>query len=239
MSLARVTIAYPNAPGAPFRWEHYVPKHLPLAVGTSMRHAQVTGCHCDRPAPDAAGQPYACLCIVEFASPAAMDDFRAFFATGHPETARILADEPNYTTITPLFMAGLAELSVADDRSPAACRVRLLFPTGGRFDPQAFERDVAPALAARAGAQGPVCGFATDRLVADVPPGSRPACEATWSVDVADRAAAARVLAALGGPGADGIAPLLAPATDIRPQVLVSDIVPFDLRLAEAVARAG
>ncbi len=50
-----------------------------------------------------------CLCVVEFESLAAMNDIRGFFATGHPESERMIADEPNYTTIVPQFMAGIAE----------------------------------------------------------------------------------------------------------------------------------
>ena len=132
MRVARVTIACRYEAGAPLHREHYLPRHLPLAVGTSMRHATITTCHCDCPVPGSTPPPYVCLCVVEFESPAAMDDFRGFFATGHPESERMIADEQNYTTSAPQFMAGIAERRMVAGAGGHAMSVQPTIPAEQR-----------------------------------------------------------------------------------------------------------
>ena len=99
---SRVVIVYPRGRDNRFDWSYYVDRHLPLAVGTSMRHSAVTHCDCDRPLDPASD--VTAVCIVHFRDRDAVEDFSTFFGTGHPESLDIVADEPNYTDITPRFM---------------------------------------------------------------------------------------------------------------------------------------
>ncbi len=186
----RVSILYPGKPGARFDFGYYVPNHLPLAVGTSLRHAAITYCDASRPVmPDS---PYACICTVGFESVAAMDDFRHFFASGHPETARILSDEPNYTDITPLFVAGTSDGAAAPalTHDRIGYRMQLIFPasTGSRFEHDRCKEFTNTALLRKLGRDLPSLGVEWDTMSAGVLPGSAPDIHCICTAWIPDRA---------------------------------------------------
>lgn len=182
MELPRVSILYPARPGARFDFDYYVPRHLPLAVGTSLRHADIVACDASRPIHD--DSPYAGICTVTFAAAGAMADFRHFFASGHPETARIGADEPNYTDITPMFVAGVGR----GDPDPAILPVDTGFrfqlvvpaPADSRFDAERFIGTMAEFTGGLARTLRPLA-TSVDIMTAGVLPGSRPDFHAIWT----------------------------------------------------------
>lgn len=104
----RVSIPYPVQSDGRFDWDYYMNKHLPLAVGTSMRHSGVTFCDADKPVDEST--PFACVCMVHFDSAASMSGFCNFFAVGHPDSKSIENDEHNYTNIPPDFVTSESEM---------------------------------------------------------------------------------------------------------------------------------
>lgn len=127
----RITIIYPATPGTPFNWDHYMNKHLPLAVGTSQRHSDLNYCDVDKPLQVGDDTPTVCICVVHFATAEGMAAFRRFFATGHPESQAIIADEQNFTTIQPLFIAGRVLRQPLKYAAQPRYRVRFLVTAGG------------------------------------------------------------------------------------------------------------
>jgi len=118
----RVFILYRQEPGARFEWGHYLERYQPLA----------------------------CICVLYFADAEAMQRFRHLFASGHEETAAVLADEPNYTSIQPRFMAAAYQRMHPGLDGPAgdrAYRLRVLLlarAAGARLDSGALEAAVEP-----------------------------------------------------------------------------------------------
>lgn len=235
----RVTILYPASPKARFDFDYYVPNHLPLAVGTSLRHAAITCCDADRPV--SPGSPYACICVVGFASRGAMDDFRHFFASGHPETRRILNDEPNYTNITPLFVAGMAQLESSPvlARDAIGYRLRLLFraPSGSRFDHVRFTDFCHGSLEKDLRQHVPLGGIEIDRMSAGVMPDSVPDYHCVWTAWVPDRAALTAFSAFWAGTGGAAARAALAHITDVSAEVLLAEVLTLDMDRAQAVAQ--
>ena len=232
----RVTILYPARAGARFDFGYYVPNHLPLAVGTSLRHAAITWCDASRPI--TADAPYACICTVGFDSVAAMDNFRDFFASGHPETARIMGDEPNYTNITPLFVAGMARGDAAARPAPGTLgyRVQMIFPAGPgtRIDPRRV--DEFPPLTGL-GRDIPGIRIEVDHMTAGVMPDSAPEIHCIWTAWVPDRRAletvAARwpgILGKMAGAGQ-------ANTTNISVLAVFAEVLTLDMARAQAIAQ--
>ncbi|MCC7413744.1 MAG: hypothetical protein IT495_19175 [Gammaproteobacteria bacterium] len=237
----RVSIIYRARAGARFDWAYYLERHLPLAVGVSMRHASITACDVDRPLADIAA-PHVCICVVHFADVAAMDAFRGFFHTGHPESHRILADEPNYTTIEPVFVAGAARtVTHGGDAPPApgAFRLRLMFPApaGTQFDHGYFAAIAETVLRERLLPLVPVLCTQTDGMLSGVAPQSTPAYHAIWSLYLPSRAAVDTCLGLLHGPAGVAIRADLGRVTTVAPEILAAEVVAFDLRLAAAASR--
>jgi uncharacterized protein (TIGR02118 family) len=232
----RVTILYPAGPGAHFDFGYYVPNHLPLAVGTSLRHAAITWCDASRPiTPDT---PYACICTVGFDSVEAMDNFRHFFASGHPETARILDDEPNYTNITPLFVAGMAHGEVVARPAPGTSgyRMQLIFPAraGNRFDRHGFSE--LPFLN-ELGLDVPGLFTEVDCMTAGVMPDSAPEFHCIWTGWASDRGALDALAARWSGNAGAILRARLVQITDVSAQAVFAEVLTLDMARARAIAQ--
>src|SRR5579871_3607441 len=102
--MPRMIICYrPQGETFQFDWSYYLDRHLPLAVGTSMRHTEVVGCDVARPVAGMASD-FACICTVHFPHENALQKFIALF-TGHPDRDAVIADQVNYTDLEPIFLA--------------------------------------------------------------------------------------------------------------------------------------
>ena len=96
--MIKVSVMYPNNPGARFDHAYYRDKHMPL-VAAKM------GARCKKYTVDkglaggAPGSPatYVGMCHIYCES---LEDFQAGFG---PHTAEILGDIPNYTDIAPVL----------------------------------------------------------------------------------------------------------------------------------------
>ncbi|MGK9063843.1 EthD family reductase [Stutzerimonas chloritidismutans] len=94
--MIKVSVMYPNTPGARFDHEYYRDTHLPLLkarMGDACLYYTI-----DRAltaAPDVPA-PYIAMCHIFCES---LDAFQAAFA---PHAEEIVADIPNYTDLTPI-----------------------------------------------------------------------------------------------------------------------------------------
>ena len=234
----RVTILYPARSGGRFDFGYYVPNHLPLAVGTSLRHSAITYCDASRPIlPDS---PYACICTVGFESVEAMDNFRHFFASGHAETARILSDEPNYTNITPLFVAGMTQGNAAPRPTHAATayRLQLIFPATAKsqFNHGRFPQFANPVLLAKLGRGITGVHVETDSMTAGVLPDSRPDVHCIWTAWVPNRAALDTFAARWAGAAGTEARTRLADITNVPAQAVFAEVSALDMAQAQAIA---
>jgi uncharacterized protein (TIGR02118 family) len=85
----RLSVLYPETEGASFDHDYYRDSHVPLAVTTWG----LDGAEIDK----GVSGPYVAAVHFTFASMDALTE-----AMGAPGTADIIADVPNYTTITPV-----------------------------------------------------------------------------------------------------------------------------------------
>jgi hypothetical protein len=240
----RVNIIYPGGPGARFDWEHYLKRHLPLAVGTSMRHSAVAGCDVDRPLASQPESPHRCVCVVRFDGGMGMEQFRGFFVSGHSDTQAIIEDELHYTDIHPRFVCAVANRQGSSDKPavPAGYRVRVLFPAvqGGRFDFERFRWVVEPRLVERLARHAPIRFTELDRCTAGLAPGSAPDYDVLWTLYFENAEAALKVAARMHGSEASALGEAWREVTGVAPgiaEILASNIVPFDLQEAAPVAR--
>ncbi len=237
----RVTILYPAKPGARFDFGYYVPNHLPLAVGTSLRHAAITYCDASRPVmPDS---PYTCICTVGFESVAAMDDFRHFFASGHPETARILSDEPNYTNITPLFVAGMSDgaATPALTHDRIGYRLQLVFHAspGSRFDHDLFREFANTVLIRNLGSDLHGMDVEWDTMSAGVLPDSAPDIHCICTAWIPNRVALDALATDWAGTSGAELRGHLSHITNVSPQAVFADVLTLDMARAQTIARTG
>ena len=87
--MIRFSVMYPATEGASFDHDYYVTKHVPLAVKTwGLEGAQID---------KGINGPYVAAVHFLFDSMEAMGA-----AMSAPGTAEVMADVPNYTTITPV-----------------------------------------------------------------------------------------------------------------------------------------
>lgn len=96
--MIKVSVLYPNKPGAKFDTSYYFAKHMPLvarklgaAVKTTSIDQGLAG-----PAP---GSPPAFVMMAHFTFES-IGDFQAAF---EPHAAEIMGDIPNYTSIEPII----------------------------------------------------------------------------------------------------------------------------------------
>ena len=164
----RVNIIYATDRGEAFDWDHYMARHLPLAVGTSMRHAGILSCDVDRPWSSSPSK-VVCICTVYFDSEESLAQFCTFFATGHPESQTVIADQPNYTTIAPCFVTARYASTLASTSTPLY-RCRLLVPASSE-NGATIDVDEAAALFKDAGASA----VEVDTCLSGIPQSERPA----------------------------------------------------------------
>jgi uncharacterized protein (TIGR02118 family) len=88
--MIRLSVFYPTTEGASFDHDYYRDKHVPLAVKTWG----LEGAEIDK----GIDGPYIAAVHFTFDSTEALAA-----AMGNPNTGEVLADVPNYTTITPIL----------------------------------------------------------------------------------------------------------------------------------------
>jgi len=98
--MVRVSILYPNTPGARFDFRHYVATHMPMSIRLLSVHAGFRGVSVERGLSGAtAGSPPAFIATCHFLFDSAEDFLAAFLP--HAEVLR--GDMPNYTNIDPVI----------------------------------------------------------------------------------------------------------------------------------------
>ena len=227
----RISITYENIAGAPFDWDYYMNKHLPLAVGTSMRHSGLNFCDADRPLNDNA--PNTCVCMVHFDSEQSMDNFCNFFVDEHPESKNIDNDEINYTTIPPqMVTATFSTTSYADGAGTNSHRLKLFFPVPDAQGELAGvpETVLNDLLAANdAGSAGLVMAE-VDHCRSGLVSGSVPDYWFIWTLYFAGRDTAEKFAETL---GQQQNREALEKLGGVEPGMMVSEIMAFDLALTE------
>ncbi|NNM00210.1 MAG: hypothetical protein HKO62_05630 [Gammaproteobacteria bacterium] len=218
----RVTIVYPSTPGEAFDWEHYMARHLPLAIGTSRRHTNLVFSDVDRPL-SGLDSPVTCICVVHFDSEASLEAFIEFFATEHPESREILADQPYYTAIDAIFIASRFTSTALAEPPATSYRVRMAL--AGPADSHAVDR-IPDALRG--------AGFALDHMEVDhcysgVPLGEAPMWRAIVSLVFSDEETARACLAWLEA----GNAETLLDVTRGELTLMAARVLPFDMTLSE------
>ena len=96
--MIKVSVLYPNQPGAKFDMRYYCDKHMPLVadkLGAALRQAEVN-------AGVAGGAPGAPPPFVAMAH-LSFDSVAAFQAAFGPVADAIMGDIPNYTDIEPVI----------------------------------------------------------------------------------------------------------------------------------------
>lgn len=228
----RIAIVYPSAPAMRFDWDYYLANHLPLAVGTSMRHSDITHCDCDKPV-DPARSPVACICVVHFANRVALERFCAFFANSHRESGAILADEPNYTAITPRFIA-CATTASSRPTATRAYRVRILLPARESFVPDAVET-LRDTVATELGRLAAGTAIESDLGLGAIPLDAAPAFPLIWTATFADQNAANTFAALLSHRAAGALWRAAQCSDPAQALVTTSEVVDFDLARAASV----
>ena len=88
--MIRVSVLYPTTEGATFDHDYYRDTHVPLVLKTwGLERAEID---------KGVNGPYVAAVHLEFESLEAMGA-----AMGSPDTAAVMADVANYTTITPVM----------------------------------------------------------------------------------------------------------------------------------------
>ena len=97
--MIRVTVSYPNTPGARFDLDYYLSKHLPM-VEAKLKGRGLTGWTIDQGLSGGAPGSEAEFLIQGYLHFESVEAFEAALAS---EGAEIMADIPNYTDIQPQF----------------------------------------------------------------------------------------------------------------------------------------
>ncbi|MGR8946605.1 MAG: EthD family reductase [Gammaproteobacteria bacterium] len=179
----RVNIVYASEDDCQFNWAHYPTNHLSLACGVSSRHAPISYCDVDKPiALSRSGEAtIVAICTVYFEDLDTQNAFRHFFANEHPDSATILADQPNYTEINPAFNAGTYR-TLDGSRDNQTARVRILVPWQDDIEMASLAME-AQSLAALLAKQGiEFSCVELDQCDADVPDEVNPAYAAVLSL---------------------------------------------------------
>src|SRR3954452_9962489 len=95
--MIKVSVLYPNKPGAQFDTAYYFAKHMPMVTsrfGSALKNTSIDH-GIAGPAP---GSPPAFVMMAHFTFESA-DAFQAAFG---PHAAEIMGDIPNYTSIEPI-----------------------------------------------------------------------------------------------------------------------------------------
>lgn len=235
--MQRITIIYRGESDARFDWEHYINKHLPLAVGTSRRYSSLNKCDMDKPL-DFSGQgffnPHVCICVVYFADEQGMSDFRQFFATEHPDSLEIIKDEPNYTEIMPDFVASHYERHEYQDRTTdAMVRIRFLWPAiGGIQVDKAAVQEVINEFNHTEKETGQLHAVEVDICTAGVMPDSEPTYSVLWSLYL--QTVDTETLDVVNKLNMQNCIEKLNEQLQAQPEVMISDLLEFDLKNSDA-----
>lgn len=205
--------------------------HLPLVIGTSMRHSDINQCDVDRPvAHHDKNIPHACISLVYFDSEESMIEFRRFFTTRHPEAMAIRNDEQNYTTISPMFVAAKVERSVIVN-DPVGFkllyRVRIMWPYVHGISPDNFVSLTGQLLNNDMASKYEVVAIEQDRCLHGITEESNPDYAHIWSVCFADKGAADSFVQYLSDN--DTCQDELTSITCMEPEILVSEVFNFDM----------
>jgi uncharacterized protein (TIGR02118 family) len=103
--MVKVSVLYPNNPGAKFDMDYYLSKHIPmvqLKVGPALKAVSV-----ERGV--AGGTPGSAPTYVTTAA-LSFDSVEAYLAAFGPHAAEIMADVPNYTNLQPVIQVGEVKL---------------------------------------------------------------------------------------------------------------------------------
>ena len=215
----RITITYPTTEGAGFDWTYYMNNHLPLAVGTSMRHSDLNFCDADRPLNSET--PHAAVCMVHFDSANGMRDFCDFFVKGHPDSEKIGADEINYTTIKPGMTT--AECEDSDGPMLAPCRIKIFFPCSDKGE--LSRQEISDAQSGILEGLDSVSWTETDFCLSGLAQDSRPDYSLIWTLNFDDREKALEFNEDLSS---------LEALCHAKAQLMVSEVMTFDLSLTAA-----
>jgi uncharacterized protein (TIGR02118 family) len=235
----RMNILYPRRSDGRFEWDPYLRGHLPLAVGTSMRHSGVLKCDCDRPVPGDTG-PFVAACIVSFDTHASLARFQQFLSSASEDTKRIEADMPNYTNLEPLFHAAEVQSLSGSDPGTEGYRIRVYYPAkdGCHFDGDYYVGTHFPLVVAQAREHGVrIQRLDFDRPLGALAPGSTSPFLGIGTIAVPARADANDLMALLESKRGRAVLDDIARYTNIAPQVQVSEVVDFDLGAARPYAR--
>lgn len=98
--MTRISILYPNTPGARFDFDYYLGAHMPLSITRLSAHPGYRGVSVERGLVSAAPDepvPYIAMCHYNFSS---AEDFMAAF---QPHAQLLQGDMANYTDIAPVI----------------------------------------------------------------------------------------------------------------------------------------
>ena len=97
--MTKISILYPNTPGARFDFNHYTEKHMPRSIELLSKHAGFRGVSVERGvAGETMGPPaYVAMCHFEFTTA------EAFLEAFLPNAPELQGDMPNYTDIKPVI----------------------------------------------------------------------------------------------------------------------------------------
>jgi uncharacterized protein (TIGR02118 family) len=98
--MVKISILYPNKPGARFNFDYYTQKHMPRSIGLLSGHAGFKGVSVERGVGGAAPRSapaYLAMCHYHFTSA------EAFMQAFMPNAPELQGDIPNYTDIEPII----------------------------------------------------------------------------------------------------------------------------------------
>jgi uncharacterized protein (TIGR02118 family) len=106
--MVKISILYPNTPGATFDMDYYLRTHMPMSLERLKTHPGFIALTVERgvPAPQSELPPgYVAMCHYTFTT---AEDFVAAFM---PHAAALQGDIANYTTIAPIVQFSTVEIA--------------------------------------------------------------------------------------------------------------------------------
>lgn len=104
--MVRVSVFYPNKPGARFDFDYYLSTHMPMSLRLLGQAIKSVSIERGVTAPEPWAPPtYVALCHFE------CESREAFEAAFFPNAAALQGDMPNYTDIVPMIQ--LSEIALA------------------------------------------------------------------------------------------------------------------------------
>ena len=106
--MVKISILYPNTPGATFDMEYYLRTHMPMSLALLRTHPGFIALSVERGVPGPQSElplSYVALCHYTFTT---AEDFVAAFM---PHALVLQGDIANYTTITPVVQFSIVEIA--------------------------------------------------------------------------------------------------------------------------------